>query len=203
MTGHESNNTLSKSGQGCPQNRSCTSTAVEPVGSNSPQGEATRRTFLKIGTGVFSSLVALILGIPMIGTVIDHISRMKPLRWTTVGEITGLSVNQPTNMPFPYRTQDAYIRTEVTHSVWVIKHSASDITVFSPICPHLGCHYDWHPERHEFICPCHGSIYSITGKVLGGPAPRPLDMLHHKLEGEQLLVEWEMFKVGIPKKVRV
>jgi menaquinol-cytochrome c reductase iron-sulfur subunit len=203
MTDHEPKNALSKSGQGCPQNLSCTPAGVEPVGSNPSQGETTRRRFLKIGTGVLSSLVALILGIPMIGTVIDHISRRKPLRWTKIGGITGLSVNQPTNMPFPYRTQDAYIRTDVTHSAWVIKHSASAVTVFSPICPHLGCHYDWHPEKNEFVCPCHGSIYSITGKVLGGPAPRPLDTLPHKLEGDQLLVEWEMFKVGIPEKVRV
>ena len=198
MTDHEARNSLSKPGQGCPMNHSCA--AVE---GNPSQGETTRRRFLKIGTGIFSSLVALILGIPMVGTVIDHISKMKPLRWSKVGGISGLSTNQPQNMPFPYRSQDAYLLQDVTHSVWVIKHSASEITVFSPICPHLGCYYDWHPEKNEFICPCHGSIYSLTGKVLGGPAPRPLDTLRHKLEGGELFVEWEVFKVGIPKKVRV
>jgi menaquinol-cytochrome c reductase iron-sulfur subunit len=139
----------------------------------------------------------------MIGTVIDHISRKKPLQWSKVGRIGGLSVNQPTNISFPYRTRDAYIRETLMQSVWVIKHSASEITVFSPICPHLGCYFDWHPEKKEFTCPCHGSIYSVTGKVLGGPAPRPLDTLPHKLEGDQLLVEWKVFKVGIPEKVRV
>jgi menaquinol-cytochrome c reductase iron-sulfur subunit len=105
-------------------------------------------------------------------------------------------------MKFPYKTEDAYVRETVTHEVWVIKHSLSELTVFSPICPHLGCHYNWHPDENEFICPCHGSVYAVTGKVLGGPAPRGLDSLSWKLEKDRLFVEWETFKVGIPQKIR-
>jgi menaquinol-cytochrome c reductase iron-sulfur subunit len=56
---------------------------------------------------------------------------------------------------------------------------------------------------YEFACPCHGSIYSIAGKVLGGPAPRPLDTLPMKLEKGELFEEWEMFRVGIPRKILV
>jgi menaquinol-cytochrome c reductase iron-sulfur subunit len=203
MTDHEPTNSLSKSGQGGPPNHFCVSGGGGPGENNRSQKETTRRRFLQIGTGIFSSLVALILGIPMIGTVIDHMFKKKPVYWSKIGAISRLSDNQPTNLSFPYQTQDAYLRETVTHSAWVIKHSAADITVFSPICPHLGCHYDWHPEKNEFICPCHGSIYSIAGKVLGGPAPRPLDTLPWKLEGGELWVQWEMFRVGIPKKVRV
>ena len=51
----------------------------------------------------------------------------------------------------------------------------TEVTAYSPICPHLGCHYyDWNPQSKTFVCPCHGSVYSIHGKILGGPAPRPL-----------------------------
>jgi menaquinol-cytochrome c reductase iron-sulfur subunit len=168
-----------------------------------PSTETTRRGFLKLATTILSAFVGVVLAIPMIGSLIGPSFRLKKPHWSEVGDIESLSIDQPASLDFPYKTEDAYVQETMTHRVWVIKHSSSEITVFSPICPHLGCYYDWHPERKEFICPCHGSIYSITGKVLGGPAPRPLDTLPWKLEKGELYVEWERFEAGIPKKIRV
>ncbi len=161
-----------------------------------------RRGFLKRMVAILSALVAAAMAVPLVGAIIGPSFRIKKPQWVKVGEISSLVVGQPVNLRFPYKTEDAYVRETITHNVWVIKHSSSEVTVFSPICPHLGCHYDWHPEENEFICPCHGSVYAVTGKVLGGPAPRPLDTLPWKLEKDQLLVEWETFKVGIPQKIR-
>ena len=172
-------------------------------GSSSLQPEPPRRRFLKLMTNLMVALVAAVLAIPLLGGIIGPSFRLRKSRWAEIGDISSLPVQQPTDMKFPYKTEDAYIRETVIHDVWVIKHSLSEVTVFSPICPHLGCHYAWHPETKEFACPCHGSIYSITGKVLGGPAPRPLDTLPWKLEKEVLFVQWETFKAGIPQKVRV
>ena len=171
--------------------------------SSASQPETTRRGFLKLMTGLMSALVAVALGIPLMGTIIGPSFRLKKPRWAKVGDISSLSLEQPTSMKFPLKTEDAYIRETVIHEVWIIKHSPSEVTVFSPICPHLGCRYSWYPETKEFACPCHGSIYSIAGKVLGGPAPRSLDTLPTKLEKGELFVEWETFKVGIPEKILV
>ena len=161
-----------------------------------------RRTFLKSFIGAFSTLVALALGIPLIGTFIGSSFRSRRPQWVKVGNIASLTVGQPANLKFPFKTEDAYLRETILHNVWVIKHSSIEVTVYSPICPHLGCHYDWHSGQNEFICPCHGSVYAMTGKVLGGPAPRPLDVLPWKVEGNVLFVEWETFKVGIPEKIQ-
>jgi quinol---cytochrome c reductase iron-sulfur subunit, bacillus type len=166
------------------------------------QPKTSRRGFLKLIVGVLSALVVAAMAIPLIATLIGPSFRLKKPRWAKVGDITALAINQPVNLKFPFKTEDAYLRETTLHDVWVVKHSSSEVTVFSPICPHLGCHYDWHAEGSEFICPCHGSVYSMTGKVLGGPAPRPLDTLPWKLEGNVLTVEWETFKVGVPQKIR-
>jgi len=163
---------------------------------------ASRRGFLKLMVGALSALVVAAMAVPLIGTIIGPSFRLKKPKWAKVGDITSLAVDQPVNLKFPFKTEDAYLRETIIHDVWVIKHSSSEITVFSPICPHLGCHYDWHADGNEFICPCHGSVYSMTGKVLGGPAPRALDTLPCKLEGNVLSVEWETFKVGVPQKIR-
>jgi menaquinol-cytochrome c reductase iron-sulfur subunit len=164
---------------------------------------STRREFLKLFTGVFSSVIAIALGIPAVGTLVGTIYQKKKLRWAKVAEMDSLPVGEPTKVSWTDEKVDAFIRERVERDVWAIRHSATEVTIFSPVCPHLGCRYDWHPEKHEFICPCHGSIYSITGKVLGGPAPRPLDILPWKLEKGGLYVAWERFQVGIPEKIRV
>ena len=165
--------------------------------------DGTRREFLKRITGLMSVLVAATLAVPLLGSIIGPSFRMKKPRWANVGDISSLTIGQPTNMKFAFKTEDAYLRETVIYDIWVIKHSPSEVTVFSPICTHLGCRYIWHPATNEFACPCHGSIYSNTGKVLGGPAPRPLDTLPWKLEKEVLSVQWEQFKVGITQKTRV
>jgi cytochrome b6-f complex iron-sulfur subunit len=49
------------------------------------------------------------------------------------------------------------------------------IHAISSVCTHLGCIVyttDW-----GFQCPCHGSQYNKSGKVIGGPAPRNLAWL--------------------------
>jgi Rieske Fe-S protein len=43
----------------------------------------------------------------------------------------------------------------------------------SAICTHLGCIVS--SSEFGFQCPCHGSQYNQDGKVIGGPAPRPLE----------------------------
>lgn len=174
-----------------------------PGGTSALQPETGRRDFLKLVTGLMSALVAVALGIPLIGSMIGSSFRTRKPLWAKVGAIDSLPMNEPVNMKFPFEMEDAYIRETVIQDVWVIKHSSSEVIVFSPICPHLGCHYNWYPETKEFACPCHGSIFSITGGVIGGPAPRSLDTLPTKLEKGELLVELERFKVGISEKVPV
>ena len=42
------------------------------------------------------------------------------------------------------------------------------------VCTHLGCVVPWNNSEDKFICPCHGSQYDNTGKVVRGPAPLSL-----------------------------
>jgi cytochrome b6-f complex iron-sulfur subunit len=48
---------------------------------------------------------------------------------------------------------------------------------FSPVCTHLGCLVSWNNNVKQFLCPCHGGKYDISGKVISGPPPRPLARL--------------------------
>lgn len=60
------------------------------------------------------------------------------------------------------------------------------IVVFSAVCTHMGCTVN--PAGKEFHCPCHGSVYdAATGKVLHGPAPRPLPRIPVTVKHKEIL----------------
>jgi cytochrome b6-f complex iron-sulfur subunit len=56
-------------------------------------------------------------------------------------------------------------------------------------CTHQKCNVHFIPERREIICPCHGSRFSLTGAVLTGPAPRPLDRFATVVRDGQVVVD--------------
>jgi menaquinol-cytochrome c reductase iron-sulfur subunit len=165
--------------------------------------ETTRRGFFKLVTGVLFFLCTIVLAIPLVGSFIGPVFRKQKGTWMKEVAVDSLPIGQPVSLKARGEKVDAYLHEAVVRQVWVIRHSDTEVTVFSPICPHLGCHFNWIPSARHFVCPCHGSVYSITGEVLGGPAPRPLDTLPWTIEKGRLRVEWERFKVGIPQKVRI
>ena len=52
----------------------------------------------------------------------------------------------------------------------------------SRTCTHLGCSVPWDAAKNQFVCPCHGSTFSLDGEVLTAPAPRPLDYYPVRIE---------------------
>jgi cytochrome b6-f complex iron-sulfur subunit len=64
-------------------------------------------------------------------------------------------------------------RLQKERQIWVVRNPRG-IYVLISICRHLGCTPNWFGDQQRFRCPCHGSIYDITGNVTGGPAPRTL-----------------------------
>jgi menaquinol-cytochrome c reductase iron-sulfur subunit len=167
------------------------------------QFDAARRSFLKAFTLGIGTLVGVVLGIPFIGTLLGKSSTLRKLAMVKVIRMSYLTAGQPQRVNFLWQKEDAYIHQQVVQSVWAIEHTSTDVTVFSPICPHAGCYYNWDAAAHQFHCPCHGSVFSIQGKVLGGPAPRPLDALPHEIKDGELYVRWERFKSGIPEKIQI
>jgi Rieske Fe-S protein len=67
----------------------------------------------------------------------------------------------------------------------------SPVEVFASRCPHLGCSFGFDQNAKIFKCPCHGSQFSLRGKVIHGPATAPLAKLAWKKgdSGNQLIVD--------------
>ena len=56
-------------------------------------------------------------------------------------------------------------------------------------CTHLGCAVPWVAERKQFECPCHASVFDMTGKVLKSPAPRALDLFPITFEDGLVMID--------------
>ncbi len=56
-------------------------------------------------------------------------------------------------------------------------------------CPHLGCVVPWIEEDGLFTCPCHSSIFTIRGEVIGGPAPRPMNIFPIEISNNEVFVD--------------
>lgn len=56
-------------------------------------------------------------------------------------------------------------------------------------CTHLGCTVPWVADESRFVCPCHASTFDMTGNILGGPAPRALDLYPISIENDIIKVD--------------
>jgi cytochrome b6-f complex iron-sulfur subunit len=57
-------------------------------------------------------------------------------------------------------------------------------------CTHLGCAVPYDPASGQFVCPCHGSAFTMEGDVLNAPAPRPLDLFQLSInDSGEILVD--------------
>ena len=108
--------------------------------------------------------------------------------WVEVGDIARLTPDVPTEMTFRKTRVDGWKVISERTTAWVTKSGSNDVVAFAPQCTHLGCAYHWEEDKHEFVCPCHNSIFSIDGRVVDGPATRPLDRYNAKIRGTTLLL---------------
>jgi glycine/D-amino acid oxidase-like deaminating enzyme/nitrite reductase/ring-hydroxylating ferredoxin subunit len=55
------------------------------------------------------------------------------------------------------------------------RDARGQLKTVSPICTHLGCIVHWNAADSTWDCPCHGSRFEPTGRVIAGPAESPLE----------------------------
>ena len=155
-----------------------------PIASNG----MTRRNLYVGAIYGLGALIAAALGIPAAIYLLLPPKLRQPDEWIEVGDVASLSPDSPTEMAFRRNRADGWKVTSEKATAWVVKHADNSVTAFGPQCTHLGCAYHWDESKNEFLCPCHNSLFSIEGKVMAGPAPRPLDRYETKIDGKKLLV---------------
>jgi Rieske Fe-S protein len=55
-------------------------------------------------------------------------------------------------------------------------------------CTHHGCVVAWTGDQQQFVCPCHGGKFDITGANVSGPPKIPLFTLTNKVDSNNHLL---------------
>ena len=131
-----------------------------------------RRKPLVCACGIVAAPLAVAVGYPLAASLVGTIYRQSKLQFSKAPGFDSAPEGQPIKLNFTDVETDAYLCTETSQEVWVIKHSPTEATVFSPVCPHMGCRYNWQAESKQFLCPCHGSVFSPAGKSCGADRRR-------------------------------
>jgi menaquinol-cytochrome c reductase iron-sulfur subunit len=147
-----------------------------------------RRTFFAGAIYGIWALIAAALGTPALLYLLFPPKARQENEWVEAGDITRLDANTPLEMVFRRNRVDGWKVISEKSTAWVIKQADNKVAAFGPQCTHLGCAYHWEENKKQFFCPCHNSVFSKDGKVVAGPAPRPLDRYETRVQGNKLLL---------------
>ena len=108
------------------------------------------------------------------------ISVPKPL--SQLGDGEALRIEAPTNPNSAFIMADGggdNAAGELAFGGYAVNNKGR-VELFAITCSHLGCSIALNDKKNGFDCPCHGSKFSLDGKVTHGPAPAPLSHLTWK-----------------------
>lgn len=193
--------------------------------------EITRRKFMAYATVTLSGIIGLGLVIPIAGSVVTK-GLSGSGTWTPLDRdaLQGLggATSTPVKLTLTLKTKDGYLpERPMNEFVWGIKTDEAKMrkarpnlftsgksalpypvvtlgfVIFSPICPHLGCRFDWNAGTSKFLCPCHGSQYDLEGAHTAGPAPRGLDPLPLRERSGHAEITWIRYRDSLPDHIVV
>jgi menaquinol-cytochrome c reductase iron-sulfur subunit len=160
------------------------------------EGETvTRRRFMTGTAHTAGAIAASAFALPALGFAVGPIFKSSPHHWESVGPESMFS---ETNYVPVVLTVAPNIGEAGKTTVYVRKfNSAIDTDSYdkgtpyiaiSSRCAHLGCPVRWVDAAERFICPCHGGVYDLLGRRVGGPPVRPLDRFYTRVAGENVEV---------------
>ena len=144
---------------------------------------------------VAGAIAAGAFTLPALGFAIGPIFKKTPHRWETVGEVGRFTGDNYTPVVM---TVTPGIGEVGKTTVYIRKFNPTIDTdpydrdtpfiAISSRCAHVGCPVRWVDAAERFICPCHGGVYDLLGRRVGGPPVRPLDRFYTRVIGEEVQV---------------
>ena len=160
------------------------------------EGETvTRRRFMTGTAHTAGAIAAGAFTLPALGFALGPIFKKTPHHWETVGDVGRFTADNYTPVVI---TLTPGIGEAGKTTVYIRKFNPtidtdaydrdSAFIAISSRCAHLGCPVRWVDAAERFICPCHGGVYDLLGRRVGGPPVRPLDRFYTRVVGKDVQV---------------
>jgi menaquinol-cytochrome c reductase iron-sulfur subunit len=148
-----------------------------------------RRILMAISMGS-GGLVAAAVSVPIVGFLFSPMLRKYPGLWQDVGPLSQFKEGATVQVNLVTSGGLAWDGPAQRIAGWLRRNNASNFTVYSSKCTHLGCPVRWLPDPELFMCPCHGGVYFKDGDVAAGPPPQPLQQFPVRVVGDRVQVQW-------------
>jgi Rieske Fe-S protein len=147
------------------------------------EGETvTRRRFMTGTAHTAGAIAASSFALPALGFAIGPIFKQPPHFWEDIGAPEDFTNNNYVPVVITITQgigeagkSTAYVRQHNPELDTDIYDRNTPYIAISTRCAHLGCPVRWVDAAERFICPCHGGVYDLLGRRVGGPPVRPLD----------------------------
>ena len=173
--------------------------------------EPDRRCFIKGAACAIGGVASLVPMAAAVRVVLDPLGREREKSsggFTRLCAASDLKPGQPTLFKIMADKSDKWSRYRdiPIGAVWVMKAAAgSKISIYSTVCPHLGCFVNFREKEKDFYCPCHNSQFKLDGTAMNKTPPRDMDKLRlneEKLKADgEVWVKYERFKTNTADRV--
>jgi menaquinol-cytochrome c reductase iron-sulfur subunit len=152
----------------------------------------TRRSFYSAVIAGLGALMTAALAAPAAAYLFLKPRSQKQSDFVPAADLSQLAVGKPEEVVFHRTRVDGWRVLNEKSTAWVVRKDDQNVVAFTPQCTHLACAYHWEEKDSKFFCPCHNSVFAIDGKVVSGPAPRPLDRYVTKVDQGKVLISSEI-----------
>ncbi len=135
-----------------------------------------RRRFLDslLGVGFVSTIVAMVY--PVWRYLIPPASGEPVTQSVVAAQASQLKAN--TGMLFKFGSRPGLL----------IRNPDGELQAFNAVCTHLDCTVQYKADTSQIWCACHNGFYDLSGNVISGPPPRPLERFVVNQRGEDIVV---------------
>jgi Rieske Fe-S protein len=155
------------------------------------EGETMTRRRLMTGTAhATGAIAAAAILLPAIGFAVGPIFQRPRARWQPIGRADAFpddtyvpkvieiepGVGEAGKSTIFVRRRNP--RIDVDHA-----DRFDEFIAVTSRCAHVGCPVSFKEAAQVFVCPCHGGVYDLLGRRIGGPPPRPLDRFYTRVRG--------------------
>ncbi len=145
-----------------------------------------RRALLK--ATALAGVAGTLLGIPILPYVVAPALQTGRGAWFNFGAVESVGRDAIKMLLYKFIAKDGWVTVPRQGVVWAKADVDGTLTVFSSVCPHLGCSVRWREQSKSFECPCHSGRFDAQGRPTAGPPTKPLMVLEHKVENGELHV---------------
>ena len=134
--------------------------------------------------------IDIFLGVSLTGTVVSFLYPV--IRYILPSKRLEVSIKKVTAARVGELAPNSYkiFKFGTTPGI-LINTIDGELKAFSAVRTHLTCNVLYESDTETILCPCHNGRFDLSGKVISGPPPSPLEAFKVEIAGEEIMVSRE------------